>query len=230
VRGVDPSSGAILRAIEVLPAIASAAGVAPNAFDAQLLALMESWRARGAHRLDRDGDGKIDDPGAAIMDAAWPRIADAMMRPRLGPLTDRLAQLLPVDEPANPHGSSFYSGWYTYVLKNLTGGFGSGRYCGDSPESCRLRLWEAIDSAEAALVAQQGPDPTRWRADASRERLTFGFLPRTARWTNVRPFSKRSVSPATDPARLRLWQTSATCSRRGRRPCLPRCSRHWPSR
>jgi hypothetical protein len=27
-------------------------------------------------------------------------------------------------------------------------------------------------------------DPAQWRADATGERLTFGFLPLTARWTN----------------------------------------------
>jgi hypothetical protein len=51
-----------------------------------VLKLLVAWSARGAHRLDLNGDGKIDDPGAAIMDAAWPRIADAMLRPTLGPL------------------------------------------------------------------------------------------------------------------------------------------------
>ena len=32
-----------------------------------------------------NNDGKIDNPGAAIMDAAWPKIAAAFMRPELGP-------------------------------------------------------------------------------------------------------------------------------------------------
>ena len=48
-------------------------------------------RVRTASRLDANGDGKIDAPGAAIMDAAWPRLADAVLAPVLGPLTDRLA-------------------------------------------------------------------------------------------------------------------------------------------
>ena len=56
-----------------------------------MLALLEAWRAKGGSRLDRDLDGKIDDPGAAILDAAWNRLADAAMTPVLGkPLADQL--------------------------------------------------------------------------------------------------------------------------------------------
>jgi hypothetical protein len=47
-----------------------------------------------------------------------------------------------------------------------------------------------IDTAGAKLVAEQGPDPTRWRADATAERLSFGFLPKTARWTNRPTFQQ----------------------------------------
>src|SRR3954466_14497839 len=68
-----------LRAIDVVPALAAAlrGAAAPNPRAAQMLARLRSWRTNGGSRLDRDGDGRIDDPGAAIMDAAWPRLADA---------------------------------------------------------------------------------------------------------------------------------------------------------
>ena len=65
-----------------------------------MLELLESWRAAGSSRLDRDLDDAIDDPGAAIMDAAWPRIADAVMSPVLGPQLDQLASLITRDENA----------------------------------------------------------------------------------------------------------------------------------
>ena len=54
--------------------------------------LLEAGATRARSRLDRDIDGKIDDPGAAIMDAAWPKIADAVMGPVLGPQLDDLAR------------------------------------------------------------------------------------------------------------------------------------------
>src|SRR5207237_8271379 len=136
-------------------------------------------------RLDRDLDGKIDEPGAAIMDAAWPRIADATMRPVLGPLTGRLAALVGPDDPANPGGSSYFGGWYGYVDRDLRALLGRGtpfanRYCGGGDVAlCRASLWAALDAAGTELAAAQGPDPATWRADARPERRTFGFLPKT---------------------------------------------------
>ena len=181
-----------LRGVEVVPALVSALAPAPNDRDAQLLKLLDAWQAHGSSRLDRNLDGKIDDPGAAIMDAAWPRIADAAMRFTLGPLTDDLKRLLPVDDPANPHGSSYFAGWYSYVVKDLTGAFQTGRFCGDSADACRTAFWAAIDAAAAQLAKEQGPDPTQWRSDATTERITFGFLPKTARWVN-RPTFQQAI-------------------------------------
>jgi hypothetical protein len=67
-------------------------------------------------------------------------------------------------------------------------------FCGGGdPGRCLASLWQAIDEAGSALAAAQGPDPTRWRADASGERLSFGFLPQTARWTN-RPTFQQIIS------------------------------------
>jgi hypothetical protein len=178
-----------LRAVEVLPALSKALG--PDAASDPLFQLMEAWRQKGASRLDRDLDGKIDDPGAAIMDAAWPGIARAVMRPELGPLTSRLESLVPIDDPANAGGSSYYNGWYSYVVKDLNGGFASGPFC--PPASCATLIRDAIDAAGKELAARQGPDPSQWRADATSERIRFGFLPQTARWTN-RPTFQQVIS------------------------------------
>ena len=84
-----------LRAVRVWPVIRAVlqTGSAPSARAEAAAGLLDSWRAAGSSRLDRELDGKIDDPGAAVMDAAWPRLADAVMRPVLGPLVDRLAAL-----------------------------------------------------------------------------------------------------------------------------------------
>ena len=171
-----------LRTVELVPLLARVLGPAPTPFDAQLLGLLQSWRAAGASRLDRGGDGKIDDPGAALMDAAWPLLADAVMRPVTGALTDRLKQLVCVDDPANPRGSSYYGCWYSYVARRLT----------EAPPP-PASLWAALDAAGRRLAAAQGPDPAQWRADATAERLSFGFLPLTARWTN-RPTFQQVIS------------------------------------
>ncbi len=61
------------------------------------------------------------------------------------------------------------------------------RYCGAGTiATCRTALWAAIDAAGIELAAAQGPNPSAWRADATKERITFvpGFLKTTLRYTN----------------------------------------------
>jgi len=58
------------RVIRVLPVIARVlrTGAAPNPRAMRMLELLEQWRKNGGSRLDRDLDGKIDHPGAAVLD------------------------------------------------------------------------------------------------------------------------------------------------------------------
>jgi acyl-homoserine lactone acylase PvdQ len=182
-----------LRAIDVVPALQAAlrGAAPPTPLARQLLGLLDAWRADGGSRLDRDGDGRIDDPGAAIMDAAWPHIADAVMTPVLGPQLAELASLVPrFDQPPGGQGS----GWHSYVVKDLRTQFGRRpaapfrvRYCGAGQAAgCRTALWAALDQAGSELAAAQGPNPAAWRADANKERLGFvpGLLQTTIRYTN----------------------------------------------
>ena len=182
-----------LRAIDAVPALRAALrGAAPPSPRArQTLRLMEAWRRAGGSRLDRDLDGRIDHPGAAVVDAAWPRIADAVLEPVLGPQLAELATLVPrYDQP--PGGQA--TGWHSYVVKDLRTQAGDRpaaplrvRYCGvGNVANCRTALWAAIDAAGDELARAQGPDPSAWRADANRERIGFipGLLPTTLRYTN----------------------------------------------
>lgn len=171
-------------------------GTAPSARDTQMLALLKEWNGS---RLDANGDGKIDAPGAAIMDAWWPRLAVADLQPVLGPLTDQLKQLAPIDNPANPNGSSYGAGWYSYVDKDLrtllgekVAGKFSTAYCGGGDlATCADSLWQSLDAAGNALAASQGSDPSAWHADANAERIQFsGFIPDTMRWTNRPTFQQ----------------------------------------
>ncbi|MDQ3066226.1 MAG: penicillin acylase family protein [Actinomycetota bacterium] len=188
-----------IRPVIVLPTLAAVlkSGPAPSARAEQMLALLEGWATKGGSRLDRDLDTKIDDPGAAIMDAAWPRIADAVLRPRLGPVTDRLAEL-------EPRFSLSMSGaWINYVEKDLRQvlgrpyrTFNSLSYCGlGDLTTCRASLWAALDAAGAGLAAAQGADPAAWRADATAERIVFapGILRNTMRGAN-RPTFQQLIS------------------------------------
>jgi hypothetical protein len=156
-----------------------------------MLKLLKNWRKHGGSRLDRNLDGKIDDPGAAIMDTAWNGLADAAMTPVLGAvLVDQLDTLVTrFDQP--PSGQ--FSGWMGYMDKDLRTLLGrpvqgtyNARYCGKGNlAKCRAALWAALDAAGNTLQAQQGPNPNKWRRDATGERIQFGPIPlREMRYTN----------------------------------------------
>jgi len=191
-----------LRATDVWPVIRDVlrTGTAPSARAEAAVVLLDAWRAAGASRIDRDLDGRIDDAGAAVMDAAWPRLANAVMAPVLGPLVERLAQLHGRSDDAGPGGSAYIAGWYGYVDKDLRALLGrqvrgpfSRRYCGAGVlATCREALWAALDVAAAELEATQGPAPSAWRADATAERIRFtsGVLTDTMRWTNRPTFQQ----------------------------------------
>ena len=189
-----------LRAVEVWPVIREVlAGGAPPSERARAAAQqLDAWRASGSSLLDRDLDGWIDSPGAAVMDAAWPRLAEAVLAPVLGSLVDRLAALEPRDDRPGPNGNAFGSGWYGYVDKDLRALLGkpvrgayATRFCGGGElASCRASLWAALDAAAAELEAAQGPDPASWRADAKAARIAYGFLPRTMRFANRPTFQQ----------------------------------------
>ncbi|HEU0303529.1 MAG TPA: penicillin acylase family protein, partial [Gaiellaceae bacterium] len=185
-----------LRVMEVWPVIADvlATGPAPSARERTAADLLTAWRAAGGSRLDRDLDGRIDHPGAAVMDAAWPLIARAVMRPVLGELVERLAQLHIVSDDANAQGSAYIDGWYGYVDKDLRSLLGrpvqapySTRYCGRGDlDLCRESLWAAIAEASTALTAKHTSDPATWWASARAERINFttGLIRDTMSWTN----------------------------------------------
>jgi hypothetical protein len=185
-----------LRAIAVWPAITTALGTAPSERDQQLRLLIDNWRAKGASRLDLNLDGKVDSPGAALLDAAWPKLADAVLAPVLGPLIGRLAALMERDDAPNVNGSSYIDGWYGYVDRDLRGGGLANRYCGGGdPAACSKALWAALEAAANELAAAEGPDPEAWRSDATKERIQFapGILTATMRWTN-RPTYQQILS------------------------------------
>jgi hypothetical protein len=186
-----------LRATEVWPVIRRvlAGSAPPDALTGQAADILSRWSEAGASKLDGDLDGKIDDPGAAVIGAAWTPIANAVLTPVLGPLTDDLAGI------QGRSSGMFGGGWYGYVdkdLRTLLGGRGvrdrfNLRYCGGgSLSACRASLWAALKGAADGLAAAQGPDPAKWRADANAERLRFapGLIANTMRFTNRPTFQQ----------------------------------------
>lgn len=179
-----------LRATLVWPTVRAvlARAKAPNALTAQAATLVDRWSRAGGSTLDANRDGLIDAPGRAVMDEAWPRIAQTVLRDRLGTaLVDHLTRVVPIGEAAG-----FGSGWWSYVDKDLRTLLGKRvrgrfalRFCGRGKIGvCARELWGALAEAAAKLAADQGPDPTRWHAKAPRIRFTPGLIPDTMHWTN----------------------------------------------
>jgi acyl-homoserine lactone acylase PvdQ len=175
-------------------------GPAPTALDAEMLALLDAWHLNGSSRLDRtssDGLGQITDPGAAIMDAAFPLLARAWGAAVLGPqLEAQLTSIVGIfEQPNNGTGTGGQeSGWQDWIYKdlrtvlheNVRGKFAV-RYCGaGSLRRCRALLWAAMTRAGNELAAAQGPNPVDWRSSAAAEAITFipGILPLKMRYTN----------------------------------------------
>ena len=170
-------------------------GRAPNSRDARMLSLLDAWHRHGGSRLDRtdpSGIGKITDPGAAIMDTAWPLLANAWASRVLGSALS--AELASFDSQYDLPPAGQYTGWHIYMDKDLRTMLGmpvrgkfAVRYCGGgSLERCRALLWSAIDKAGSRLAAKQGANPAAWRSDATRERIAFvpKLLSTTMRYAN----------------------------------------------
>ena len=117
---------------------------------------------------------------ASIIGPAWINVANAVLSPVLGPLTEDLAGL------QGRNSGMFGGGWYGYVDKDLRTLLGSRvrdpfnlRYCGEgSLKVCRDSLWYTVHAAADQLAAQFGnPDPATWLKTASRTGFQPGRVP-----------------------------------------------------
>jgi acyl-homoserine lactone acylase PvdQ len=178
-----------VRAIVMVPLLAKLlrGSQAPSGQAAEMLSLLQQWRAQGGNRLDLNGDGKIDAPGAAIMDDAYPLIVSNELAARLGQsLLPELNQL--AGRWDAPPGGQF-DGWYQYFDRDIRGLLAKKRskvpdrfqvtYCGKGRLGlCRSEVWTAIQAAANQLTSEQGTsDPAAWRASAATDDFTYGPLP-----------------------------------------------------
>ena len=155
-----------VRAIRTVPLLHEllTPGVAPSQNAQLALNELVQWNQDGGSRLDGDLDGEIDHPGAAIMDRAWPKIANAFMEPQIGDQLNELASLFSrYDTP--PGGQ--YSGWHQYFDRDIRALLGhkikapfENSYCGGGDiQECRDAVWGAIQEAVDELEDEQGGAP-----------------------------------------------------------------------
>jgi acyl-homoserine lactone acylase PvdQ len=160
-----------VRAAQFWPTLKAmlAKGKAPDPLSAQLADILQQWYQQGGSRVDSDLDGKIDSPGAPILDAAWKRMSSAGLCDRLGTRLCKQLESL-ISRYDTPPGGQ-YSGWHQYMWKDFRTELGqkvkgkySTTYCGKgSSARCAKELWAALSAAGKQLAAKQGADPTAWR-------------------------------------------------------------------
>lgn len=160
-----------------------ASGQAPSPLAAAMAGVLDRWAANDGGWIDSDGDGFVDGPGQAVIEAVWDDLANAALCGRLGTkVCDLLALLNPrFDEPPR---NNQYGGWHNYMDKDLRALLGRPaagryrvRYCGNgSLSACAKALWAALDRAGQAEAARQGTsDPSQWRLPT--QKISFTPLP-----------------------------------------------------
>jgi acyl-homoserine lactone acylase PvdQ len=184
-----------VRAIVMVPLLAKLlrGSTPPSPQARQMLDQLVQWRRHGGNRLDLNGDGLIDSPGAAIMDGAYPLIVNNVMAARLGQtlITQLNTLLTRFEQP--PQGQEV--GWFQYFDRDVRALLSKKRipdqfrltYCGRGHlGACRQGVWTAIQAAGNQLTSQSGTsDPAAWRASATAEEIQFSPLPLiTMRYTN----------------------------------------------
>ncbi len=195
---MDRAATQDLRALKVWPVIQRvlATGPAPSKLAEEAEHMLTEWVAQGASRR---GTYRPKAAAAAVMDAIWTPMAEAVLGPVLGELLGEFKGIASPDDPPSSTGSSFGGGWEGYVYKDLRALLGetpaqpySRGYCGNgSLEACRSSLWAVMQQAVEQLSAQQGSEPSKWKA--AKVRITFPPDPlfsTTMRWTNRSTFQQ----------------------------------------
>jgi hypothetical protein len=149
------------------------------------MTLLRRWVKRGAHRLDRDGDGAYDDAAAvALMDEWYPLLLHAVLDPQLGGLYD----LIPLqfdDAPSNANlGSAYQNGYYGYlrrVLRQAQGRRVRPRYralrCADGTRAgCAAAVADSLRQAVENLTARfASADLADWQGSPDTDEIQFSL-------------------------------------------------------
>ncbi len=132
--------------------------------------------AHGAARAGSTGDldGKIDDPGAAIMDAFWPQLADAVMTPAARPADRRpreprsraTTRQQPAAPPTTTAGTATSTRTCARCSASASGQFTCATAAAATLAACRGVAVGRARRGGRTSSAAQGPDPAAWRADA----------------------------------------------------------------
>jgi hypothetical protein len=223
VNAMEDAGTADLRGQEVLPLVFRVLRRERDPALRAALDLLGGWVASGAHRRDRDRDGKYDDAAAvALMDAWWPKLLEAEFMPALGANAFKAlrSQQQFHDDPHNHLGSAFDDGWYGFTHKDLrmlleprkVRGRWSRSYCGGTRRrsgTLRRCATALVASLRAALPVAAEPaklysgdgcaagDQICW--DEVRFRPLGGVTQTPIHWINRPTFQQANEIPRTAP-------------------------------
>ncbi|MGB8649703.1 MAG: penicillin acylase family protein [Mycobacteriales bacterium] len=180
-----------LRGAYVLPYVLDVVGTPSDPQDARAVALLRTWVAGGAHRVDRARTGAYGDQAAIDVFDTWWDPADIgascapscgfslpkdAMRQGLGSYVDTLPE--PLDDHPREHIGSAFNGisWYGYLNKDLRHTLGlpvrgaySRSYCG-GPAACRTALRASLHAAvQAALATEKASSVVALTYDKTRD-------------------------------------------------------------
>ena len=167
-------------------------------------AQVDAWLAAGGSRLDADLDGKIDAAGAAVLDVAWPKLANAVLAPVLdAELRQELARLVPNDPALQTDGSSAYSGWWSYVHKDLrtllarpVAGTYATHFCGGGDVGALRGVALGGDRRGGGRALGRHRAPTRPRGGPTRRRSGSSSHPEFSPAPCAARTSRRSSRPS----------------------------------
>jgi acyl-homoserine lactone acylase PvdQ len=196
-----------LRGDVALPYALDLIGKAGNTQVKQAVKTLRAWMRTGNHRRDKDANGVYDDAEAVrIMDAWWPRWVAAEFKPELGgKMFGAVETMIGLHDAPGPIGSSFISGWYGYVNKDLRALLGfhvkgkfSRVYCGGgSLSKCRRALVSSLaDALQHTSDAELYPDgpceggDAQWCHDAVRHTATGAISQPPIHWINRPTFQQ----------------------------------------
>ena len=206
------------RGDKVLPVVLRVLGTQRSRKLRSAIKTLRAWNRSGAHRRDRNRDGRYEHGRAVrIMDAWWPLLIEAQFKPSLGKsVFEGLEGMIDPDDEPNVHGehlgSAYNGGWYGYVQKDLrtilrqrVRGRYSRIYCGrGNLKRCRTALRKSLVRALAADPATlyggdsvcsgaegEGLDP-QYCFDAVRHRPLGGITQPLIHWIN-RPTFQQAV-------------------------------------
>ena len=154
-----------LRGQEVLPWALRVLGRPRDPALRRAADVLRGWVRAGAHRRDRDGDGRYEDAEAvALMDAWWPELVAGTFRRALGlPLFEVVRDRVGLGDLPHSHlGSAFDDGIWGQVQKDLRRALGRRvrfwprrAYCGrGSLRRCRADLGASLRRALPADPAR----------------------------------------------------------------------------